>query len=108
MNHLLASVYRSRGGMHHPGDGAEKRLPVPRLTGRPPLTPTTSRPSHSRPDPRIAVTVRFPDDPGMVQAMYVARLSQGVLKDYKFIELMTSTDMVDALKRVPEFSTPVE
>ena len=44
----------------------------------------------------------------MVQAMYVSRLSQGVLKDYRFIELMTSADMVEALKRVPEFSTPVE
>ena len=54
------------------------------------------------------ITVRLPDDPNMVQAMYVSRLSQGVLKDYTFIELLTSADMVKALKRVPEFTTPVE
>ena len=59
-------------------------------------------------DGKNYITVRFPDDPGMVQAMYISRLSQGVLKDYRFIELMTSADMVEALKRVPEFSTPVE
>ncbi len=59
-------------------------------------------------DGKNYITVRFPDDPRMVQAMYISRLSQGVLKDYRFIELMTSADMVEALKRVPEFSTPVE
>ncbi len=59
-------------------------------------------------DGKNYITVRFPDDPGMVQAMYVSRLSQGVLKDYRFIELMTNADKVEALKRVPEFSTPVE
>lgn len=59
-------------------------------------------------DGRNYVTVRLPDDPAMVQAMYAARLSQGVLKDYTFIELMTSADMVEALKRVPEFMTPAE
>ena len=59
-------------------------------------------------DGRNYVTVRLPDDPGMVQAMYLSRLSQGVLKNYTFIELMTSADMVEALKRVPEFTTPVE
>lgn len=59
-------------------------------------------------DGKNYITVRIPDDPGMVQAMYVSRLSQGVLKDYKFIELMTSADMVNALKRVPDFTTPVE
>ncbi|WP_171208710.1 MULTISPECIES: hypothetical protein [unclassified Ruegeria] len=59
-------------------------------------------------DGKNYITVRIPDDPGMVQAMYISRLSQGVLKDYTFIELMTSADMVEALKRVPEFSTPVE
>ncbi|WP_170389548.1 GYD domain-containing protein [Ruegeria arenilitoris] len=59
-------------------------------------------------DGKNYITVRFPDDPGMVQAMYFSRLSQGALKDNRFIELMTSADMVEALKRVPEFSTPVE
>ncbi|WP_282121511.1 GYD domain-containing protein [Ruegeria atlantica] len=59
-------------------------------------------------DGRNYVTVRVPDDPSMVQAMYAARLSQGVLKNYTFIELMTSADMVEALKRVPEFTTPAE
>ncbi len=59
-------------------------------------------------DGKNYITVRMPDDPGMVQAMYVSRLSQGVLKNYTFIELMTSTDMVEAMKRVPEFTTPVE
>lgn len=59
-------------------------------------------------DGKNYITVRLPDDPGMVQAMYVSRLSQGVLKDYTFIELLTSADMVEALKRVPEFTTPVE
>jgi len=54
------------------------------------------------------ITVRLPDDPDMIQALYLSRLSQGVLKDYTFIELMTSSDMVDALKRVPEFTAPVE
>ncbi len=59
-------------------------------------------------DGKNYITVRLPDDPNMVQAMYVSRLSQGVLKDYTFIELLTSRDMVEALKRVPEFTTPVE
>lgn len=59
-------------------------------------------------DGKNYITVRLPDDPGMVQAMYVSRLSQGVLKDYTFIELMTSADMVEALKRVPDFTAPVE
>lgn len=59
-------------------------------------------------DGKNYITVRLPDDPSMVQAMYVSRLSQGVLKDYTFIELLTSADMVEALKRVPEFTTPVE
>ncbi len=59
-------------------------------------------------DGKNYITVRLPDDPGMVQAMYLSRLSQGVLKDYTFIELMTSADMVEALKRVPDFTTPVE
>ena len=59
-------------------------------------------------DGKNYITVRLPDDPGMVQAMYVSRLSQGVLKNYTFIELMTSADMVEALKRVPDFTTPVE
>lgn len=59
-------------------------------------------------DGKNYITLRLPDDPSMVQAMYVSRLSQGVLKDYTFIELMTSADMVKALKRVPEFTTPVE
>ena len=54
------------------------------------------------------ITVRLPDDPDMIQALYLSRLSQGVLKDYTFIELMKSSDMVDALKRVPEFTSPVE
>ncbi|MCA0873761.1 GYD domain-containing protein [Seohaeicola saemankumensis] len=54
------------------------------------------------------ITVRLPDDPHMIQALYLSRLSQGVLKDYTFIELMTSADMVDALKRVPEVTAPVE
>ena len=59
-------------------------------------------------DGKNYITVRLPDDPGTVQAMYVSRLSQGVLKNYTFIELMTSADMVEALKRVPDFTTPVE
>lgn len=59
-------------------------------------------------DGKNYITLRLPDDPSMVQAMYVSRLGQGVLKDYTFIELMTSADMVKALKRVPEFTTPVE
>lgn len=59
-------------------------------------------------DGKNYITVRVPDDPGMVQALYLSRLGQGVLKDYTFIELLTSADMVKALKRVPEFTTPVE
>ncbi len=59
-------------------------------------------------DGKNYITIRLPDDPGMVQAMYLSRLSQGVLRNYTFIELMTSPDMVEALKRVPDFMTPVE
>ncbi len=33
-------------------------------------------------DGKNYITVRLPDDPNMVQAMYVSRLSQGVLKDF--------------------------
>ncbi|MFC3612794.1 hypothetical protein ACFORG_03390 [Lutimaribacter marinistellae] len=59
-------------------------------------------------DGKNYITVRLPDDPGMIQAMYLSRLSQGVLRDYRFIELMTSSDMVEALKRVPDLTTPIE
>ena len=59
-------------------------------------------------DGKNYITVRLPDDPGMIQAMYVSRLSQGVLKNYTFIELMTSAAMVEALKRVPDYTTPAD
>ncbi|WP_171133114.1 MULTISPECIES: hypothetical protein [unclassified Ruegeria] len=59
-------------------------------------------------DGKNYITIRLPDDPEIVQTRYLSRLSQGVLKSYTFTELMTSADMVDALKRIPDFMTPVE
>ncbi|NOD91436.1 hypothetical protein GS636_01395 [Ruegeria sp. HKCCD4884] len=59
-------------------------------------------------DGKKYVTLRLPDDPGIVKAVYVSRLSQGVLKDYRFIELVTSADIANAFEPVPDFATPVE
>jgi len=59
-------------------------------------------------DGKNYIISRMPDDPGMIQAMYVARLADGVLSSYELTELLSSSDMTDALKRVPEFSIPLK
>ena len=48
------------------------------------------------------ITVALPDDPTLIQAIYVTRLGDGLLNDYQMIELMTSSDMAIALERVKE------
>ena len=39
---------------------------------------------------------------GFIQAFYLTRLGDGLLNDYRMIELMTSADMAIALERVSE------
>ena len=48
------------------------------------------------------ITVSIPDDNEFIQAIYTARLGDGLLDGYKASELMTSADMVRALKRVKD------
>ena len=48
------------------------------------------------------ITVALPDDPTFIQAFYLTRLGDGLLSDYQMIELMKSSDMAEALKRVEE------
>jgi uncharacterized protein with GYD domain len=51
---------------------------------------------------RNYITVSIPDDNELIQAIYTTRLGDGLLDEYEAIELMTSADMVEALKRVKE------
>ncbi len=48
------------------------------------------------------ITVALPDDQTFIQAFYLTRLGDGLLDDYQMIELMTSSDMAEALERVKE------
>lgn len=51
---------------------------------------------------RNYITIRMPDDPGLIQALYVTRLGDGLLSSYQMIELISSPDMATALARVSE------
>ena len=51
---------------------------------------------------RNYIIVALPDDPELIQATYVTRLGDDLLVSYDMIELMSSADMADALKRVAD------
>ncbi len=53
-------------------------------------------------DGKNYITIRMPDDPSLIQALYVTRLGDNLLSSYQMIELMSSSDMAKALGRVPE------
>ncbi len=53
-------------------------------------------------DGRNYVIVQLPDDNTLIQAMYVARFGDDLLKSYTMTELLSSADMAKALKRVEE------
>ena len=53
-------------------------------------------------DGRNYILIRMPDDPVLIQALYVARLGDGLLNSYRMIELIDSAAMADALARVPD------
>ena len=53
-------------------------------------------------DGRNYITIAMPDDTELIQATYVTRLGDDLLVNYEAIELMTSADMANALKRVSE------
>jgi uncharacterized protein with GYD domain len=50
-------------------------------------------------DGRNYITVTIPDDNELVQAVYLMRLPSGMLDSYQAIELMSSDQMSEALKR---------
>jgi hypothetical protein len=56
-------------------------------------------------DGKNYITVRMPDDPGLIQALYVTRLGDNLLSSYQMIELISSPDMAAALARVPEIKS---
>jgi len=49
------------------------------------------------------ITMRLPNDNEVIQAVYLMRLTPGVLKSYEVIELMPSSQMTRALEKVTEF-----
>lgn len=51
---------------------------------------------------RNYIIVALPDDPELIQATYITRLGDGLLVSYEMIELMSSADMADALKRISD------
>jgi hypothetical protein len=53
-------------------------------------------------DGKNYITIHMPDDPGLIQALYVTRLGDNLLSSYQMIELISSPDMAKALARVPE------
>lgn len=54
-------------------------------------------------DGKNYITVQLPDDNEIIQAVYLMRLPSGLLNSYQVIELMSSAQMSEALKRSKEF-----
>jgi uncharacterized protein with GYD domain len=54
-------------------------------------------------DGKNYITVQLPDDNEVIQAVYLMRLPSGLLNSYQVIELMPSSQMVNALKKSREF-----
>jgi uncharacterized protein with GYD domain len=54
-------------------------------------------------DGKNYITVTLPDDNEIIQAVYLMRMSTGLLKSYQVIELMRSDQMADALKKSNEY-----
>jgi len=53
-------------------------------------------------DGKNYITIALPDDNELIQAVYVTRLGDDLLKSYEAIEVMSSKDMTSALKRVKD------
>jgi len=51
-------------------------------------------------DGKNYITIALPDDNELIQAVYVTRLGDDLLKSYKAIEVISSKDMTSALKQV--------
>jgi uncharacterized protein with GYD domain len=54
-------------------------------------------------DGKNYITVTLPDDNEVIQAVYLMRMSTGLLKSYQVIELMRSDQMADALRKSNEY-----
>ena len=54
-------------------------------------------------DGKNYITVTLPDDNEIIQAVYLMRMSTGLLKSYQVIELMRSDQMADALRKSNEY-----
>ena len=53
-------------------------------------------------DGKNYIIAELPDDNNVIQAVYLMRLPAGLLNSYQMIELMSSRDMSDALKKSKE------
>ena len=53
-------------------------------------------------DGKNYIIVELPDDKELIQAVYVNRLGDDLLKSYSMVELLTSAEMAGALKRIQE------
>lgn len=53
-------------------------------------------------DGRNYIIVSLPDDKELLQAIYLTRLADDMLKSYQMIELLSSAEMLNALKRVSQ------
>lgn len=54
-------------------------------------------------DGKNYITVQLPDDNEVIQAVYLMRLPSGLLNSYQMIELLPSSQMVNALKKSQAF-----
>jgi uncharacterized protein with GYD domain len=54
-------------------------------------------------DGKNYIMVQLPDDNEVIQAVYLMRLPSDLLNSYQMIELMPSSQMVNALKKSREF-----
>lgn len=53
-------------------------------------------------DGKNYITIELPNDNELIQGMYLMRLPSGLLNSYEMIELMTSAQMSNALKKSKE------
>jgi len=53
-------------------------------------------------DGKNYITIELPNDNVLIQAMYLMRLPSGLLNSYQMIELMSSNEMSNALKKSKE------
>ncbi len=53
-------------------------------------------------DGKNYIIASLPDDPALIQALYLVRLGDDLLKNYQMTELLTSKQMANALVRVKD------